>query len=77
MIYAVIVTLILGATCWFKLKSVFFKAKDNKLIKDDETLRQKEAVQREQIAEIKVKLGLNIEDLTPEQIEAFWKDNKK
>lgn len=65
---AVIVILVLLST---KLKSLFFKAKDAKLVKEDQALKQEQVKLEAQIDDLKtpVKAG----ELSPTEVEDFWK----
>lgn len=66
--------------CYFiinKLRSFFFKAKDSKLVKDDEHLKSKQTMLEQEISKMKETLNKPTQDLSPDQVEQFWEDNKK
>lgn len=75
--YAVVIALILAVILFGKLKSLFFKAIDNTLVKEDQFLKETQNKQKEEINQIKEELQNPVQDLSPEKIEEFWKENKK
>ena len=69
--------LILIAYVAIKLKSLFYKAKADELAKEGETLKKEQTVIETEVKVLKDKLNEPVKDLTPEQIEAFWNEDKK
>lgn len=68
----VILLLILVLILLFsKIKNIFFRNTQDKLIKDDETLKLKETELKSEIN--KLKEQQNPEPLTPDKVEEFWK----
>lgn len=67
---AVIVILVLLST---KLKSLFFKAKDAKLVKEDQALKQEQIKLEDQIDDLKT--PVKARELSPSEIEEFWRKN--
>jgi hypothetical protein len=60
-----------------KFKSLIFKAKDNKFVKEDERLVQIQKKQEQDITEAKAEIAaLKAEDLPPDMVEEFWKKKK-
>lgn len=59
-----------------KIRSFFFKATDNKLVKEDQALKSKaDHIQRGIEQQKKIIEDLKAEELTPDKVEEFW--NKK
>lgn len=61
-----------------KIKSLFFKAKDTKLVKEDSLLSKKQT--EAQVAVIQAKSNIkagNVKLVTPEEVEDFWNKDKK
>jgi hypothetical protein len=77
MIYVIASILVIGLMVLLstKLKSFIFKTKDAKLVKEDQALKVQADVLQEEIKDLKT--PLKAEDLTPEQIEDFWKKKGK
>lgn len=63
--------LLVGLISFSKIKTLLFKNAQNELIKEDETLKTKENVLRNEIEDLKKQK--NPDTLTPEQVEDFWK----
>lgn len=75
--YVLALALIAGIFAFFKFKSLFLKAENAKLVKEDQALQKEEARQKQIIEDLKHNLTIKAPDLNPEQVEEFWKDDKK
>lgn len=77
--YAGLIALVvvIGLFLISKIKSFIFKAKDQALVKEDENLKAQQTMLENEISKMKENLSKPVEDLTPEQVEEFWKDDKK
>lgn len=61
-----------------KLKGILYQAKDKMLIKEDESLKLQQVKVEEQVNQLKDSISVSADpNLTPTEVENFWKDNKK
>lgn len=75
--YLVAAALLIVVGLIYKFKNLIFKAKDATLIKEDQALTSKAKTLKQEISDLKQKAKAPVQDLTPEQVEDFWKDSKK
>ncbi len=70
----VVIAIIFGA---LKFRSFFFKAKVDSLAKDGEVLSSQQTLLEKEAEELRIQLNQPVADLNPEEVEEFWKDDKK
>lgn len=72
--YVILIGVIVLALIVYKIKSLFSKATDLKLIKQDQQLTDKANNLKNDIKELNKKLDTAYRpDMTPEEIEKFWR----
>lgn len=60
-----------------KIKALLFKAKDAKLVKEDNALSQKQNAQELAVELSKAGLKTHVKLIMPEEVEEFWDKDKK
>lgn len=73
----VVGALLLCVYLYTKLKSLFYKAKTDELVKEDATLKSQQNVLEQEVNKLRQDLNNPVKDLTPEEVENFWKEDKK
>lgn len=76
-LYIVLALLALGYVLYGKLKNLMFKAKDVALVKEDEALKTKQGTLEQEIQAKRQEMNSPVPDMTPEEVEEFWKKDKK
>lgn len=62
----------------FKIKDLFFKAKDAKLVKEDTELSRMQKIEVTQVEQAKANISSgNVSLIDPERIQDFWNKDKK